>query len=237
MAVTVSRVLVVAIFVVSGFLAVNATPHLAGARVPAKCSTLLARRDQLHAETERLRAETDLVEAELDSHCAARPNQTDDASVALAQSQWTAAAAGDNSQKTGQAQAELVHPVRRNADNVIMYSTQCWANGSAFADGSCNCLDEKRPELGSRRTIRVVVGSWYASVRQLYAVLCMLYSMLVPCGALLNGLRQFLGHSNPDSSSLTVACSRCPLLLRRSRLAPHSLSPALRSGAVHCALY
>jgi hypothetical protein len=44
----------------------------------------------------------------------------------------------------------------------LMYAVSCWEAGSAFADRACNCLGEPpHPKLGSRQTIKVVVGSWY----------------------------------------------------------------------------
>jgi len=50
---------------------------------------------------------------------------------------------------------------RRRGGGHLEYAVHCWAPGSAFADPACNCLGEAaHPQLGSRPTIRVVVGSW-----------------------------------------------------------------------------
>jgi hypothetical protein len=55
-------------------------------------------------------------------------------------------------------------PARRSADPRVSYAVHCWAAGSAFADPACNCLGHPaHPKLGLRRTIRIVVASWYAT--------------------------------------------------------------------------
>jgi hypothetical protein len=52
---------------------------------------------------------------------------------------------------------------RRRGDEHA-FSAHCWAPGSAFADPSCNCLGESaHPNLGSRPTIKVCIGSWYVN--------------------------------------------------------------------------
>ena len=63
------------------------------------------------------------------------------------------------------ANAQHAPAARRRVDNRLSYAVHCWAPRSALADPSCNCLGEAaHPKLGSRRTIRVIVGSWYTSV-------------------------------------------------------------------------
>jgi hypothetical protein len=45
----------------------------------------------------------------------------------------------------------------------FLYDEQCWDNGSAFTDPSCNCLNEtKHQEFDSRPTIRIILASWCA---------------------------------------------------------------------------
>ena len=54
---------------------------------------------------------------------------------------------------------------RRGGDSYREYAAHCWAPSSAFADPSCNCLGQAvHPKLGSRRTINVIVGGWYAHI-------------------------------------------------------------------------
>ena len=61
--------------------------------------------------------------------------------------------------------AQLALAARRRADDHLLYAVDCWMPRSTFTDASCNCLAEAaHPELGSRRTVKVVIGSWYASV-------------------------------------------------------------------------
>jgi hypothetical protein len=51
---------------------------------------------------------------------------------------------------------------RRAEDANHQYAVQCWGTRSAFTDRTCNCLGEAaHPKLGSRPTIKIVVGSWY----------------------------------------------------------------------------
>ncbi len=49
------------------------------------------------------------------------------------------------------------------ADDKAVYGVECWEAGSVFADPACSCLGgPAHPKLGSRPTVRVIVGSWYA---------------------------------------------------------------------------
>jgi hypothetical protein len=51
---------------------------------------------------------------------------------------------------------------RRAEDANHQYAVQCWAARSTFNDRACNCLGgAAQPQLGSRPTIKIVVGSWY----------------------------------------------------------------------------
>ena len=51
---------------------------------------------------------------------------------------------------------------RRAGDANHQYAVQCWGTRSAFTDRACNCLSgAAQPKLGSRPTIKIVVGSWY----------------------------------------------------------------------------
>ena len=50
----------------------------------------------------------------------------------------------------------------------MAYAVHCWSPNSTFTDPSCNCLGEAaHPKLGSRPTIRIIVGSWYGPPSQL----------------------------------------------------------------------
>ena len=61
--------------------------------------------------------------------------------------------------------AEQSPSARRGGDSYREYAAHCWAPSSAFADPSCNCLGQAvHPKLGSRRTINVIAGGWYAHV-------------------------------------------------------------------------
>jgi hypothetical protein len=157
--VAVPRVLLVAISVVA-----NATPQLAGAHISPRCIDLTERLDRLHVEIERLHAETALVEAELGALCAPRTRQTEVQVApvpALPRQSTTAGSHAADTQRTAQSNAE--HPARRSGNNRLAYSVQCW-NHSAHADPACNCTgNATHPEFGSRRAIKIVVGSWYAS--------------------------------------------------------------------------
>ena len=51
---------------------------------------------------------------------------------------------------------------RRAEDANHQYAVQCWGTRSAFTDRACNCLGgAAQPKLGSRPTIKIVIGSWY----------------------------------------------------------------------------
>ena len=53
-------------------------------------------------------------------------------------------------------------PARRRGNGAEAYAVHCWAPNSSFTDPSCNCIGEgAHPKLGYRRTIRIIVGSWY----------------------------------------------------------------------------
>jgi hypothetical protein len=53
-------------------------------------------------------------------------------------------------------------PARRRVDDGLSYAAHCWAPGSAFSDPKCNCLGEDaHPKLGSRPTVKIVIGGWY----------------------------------------------------------------------------
>jgi hypothetical protein len=107
----------------------------------AACSELSAR---LHAEIERL-------------HCHERTNPTDLGGPLLL--------ALPNQSSYGTAdEAVGAAPARRGGKEAEAYAVHCWAPNSTFTDPSCNCLGEAaRSKLGSRRTIRIIIGSWYGS--------------------------------------------------------------------------
>jgi hypothetical protein len=156
-------VLLVAVSVFSLSVAAKATTA-AGASVAA-CSELSERRSRLHAEIARLHAESALVEAELVLLCTERSNQTDVGAPPLLAVQ-SQSPGGTTDQATGMQQiapqtAQRV-PARRSGKDEIAYAAHCWAPNSTFTDPSCNCLGEAvHAKLGSRPTIRVVIGSWY----------------------------------------------------------------------------
>ena len=157
-------VLLVAVSVFSLFVAAKAT-RAAGASVAA-CSELSERRGRLHAEIARLHSETALVEAELGLLCTDRSNQTDGGLPPLL-AVPSHSPGGTTHQATGMQQiapqtARRAAPARRRGKDEISYAVHCWAPNSTFTDPSCNCLGEAAPpKLGSRRTIRIIVGSWY----------------------------------------------------------------------------
>jgi hypothetical protein len=158
------RVLLVAISVFSLSVVAKSIPEPAGASVAA-CSELAERRDRLHAEIARLHAETALVEAELVLLCTKRSNQTDVGLPPLlavpSQSPDGTADQTTGMQQTAPQTAQRV-PARRSGKDEIAYAAHCWAQNSTFTDPSCNCLNEAvHAKLGSRPTIRVVIGSWY----------------------------------------------------------------------------
>jgi hypothetical protein len=102
------------------------------------CSELSERRDRLHAEIERLR-------------CYERTNQTDVGAPPLL-ALPSRSSSGTVDEAVGAA------PARRRGKE----AEHCWAPNSSFTDPSCNCLGEgPHPSFGHRRTIRIIVGSWY----------------------------------------------------------------------------
>ena len=179
----VSSVLSFAIFVTA-----KATSEPGGANVAGHCSELSARRDRLHAEITRRHAEITrrhaeaaIVEAELGRLCAplatkhtvvgfpplsALPNQSTGAPAdEVASTQQLVLQSV--SPKPNRLKAELAPPARRSEEthsaHQRVYAVQCWAAMSAFTDPSCNCLGGAAPlKLGSRPTIKIVVGSWCA---------------------------------------------------------------------------
>lgn len=170
----VSTVLSFAVFVTA-----QATSELGGANAAGHCSELSKRRDRLHTEITRLHAEAVIVEAELGALCA--PLATKQTVVGLRPlsalpSQSTGAptdevasthqlALQSVSPKPTRLKAEHPPPVRRTEEthsaHQRAYAVHCWAAMSAFTDPSCNCLGGTAPlKLGSRPTIKIVVGSW-----------------------------------------------------------------------------
>ena len=169
--------------VLLGFLFVAHFPIFAARTSPAlaaseHCSELSQKRDLLHTEIERLRAETAMVEAQLGTFCPNQTNQTVDVPQLLVQpSPSTGVRSVDvvgtqhivppprvPTNRVGTAtNAEQPPPERRAKAVYLKYAVRCWEPSSAFADPSCNCLEEApHPNLGSRPTIKVVVGNWYA---------------------------------------------------------------------------
>ena len=122
---------------------------------------------KLQAKIDRLYLEIALVKAELGSHCRAR-NESEARIISEGVGQLTKPEFVDVpiQQSTQPVLAGVKHakPTRRRRGDAERYAVHCWAAGSAFADPSCNCLGEPpHPLLGSRRTTRIVVGSWHAS--------------------------------------------------------------------------
>ena len=164
----------------------KATSELGGANVAGHCSELSARRDRLHgeitqwhAEITQRHAEAAIVEAELGALCAPlATNQTVAGFRPLSAlpSESTGAIADEVastqqlvlqsvSPKPKRLKAERAPPARRTEEthsaHQRVYAVQCWAAMSAFTDPSCNCLGGAAPlKLGSRPTIKIVVGSW-----------------------------------------------------------------------------
>ena len=131
----------------------------------ALCSELSERRDRLHAEIARLHAETAVVEAELALLCTERSNQTDVGQPPLL-TLPSHSSAGTADQAIALHQiaqsAQRAAPARRVGKDEIAYSVHCWAPNSTFTDPACNCLGEPaHPKLGSRRTIKILLPSWY----------------------------------------------------------------------------
>jgi hypothetical protein len=154
-------------------VAAKAAREPAGAGVAA-CSELSERRDRLHAEIARLHAETALVEAELVLLCTERSNQTDVGAPPLltvpSESPGETADQATGMQQIAHQTAQRADPTqragspRRRGEDEIAYAVHCWAPNSTFTDPSCNCLGEAaqpHPKLGSRPTIRIIIGSWY----------------------------------------------------------------------------
>jgi hypothetical protein len=164
-------VVLVAVSVFSLSVAAKANPEPADAGVAA-CPELSERRDRLHAEIARLHAETALVEAELFLRCTERSNQTDVGLPPLL-ALPSHSSGGTADQATGMQQiapqtAQLAAPARRRGKDEMAYAVHCWSPNSTFTDPSCNCLGEAaHPKLGSRPTIRIIVGSWYSPPSQL----------------------------------------------------------------------
>jgi hypothetical protein len=123
--------------------------------------------NELHAKLERLHSEITSVRAELASHCSL---QSHGVAGGFSMPPLPSPPSHSNISAAGEAGGEqtIAHddtirrPARRSGDRSgDQYSTQCWAPGSAFVDPSCNCLGQPaHPMLGSRRTVKVVVGSW-----------------------------------------------------------------------------
>ena len=163
-----------------GFLFVAHFPIFAARTSPALaaseyCSELSQRRDLLHTEIERLRAEAAMVVAQLGTFCPNQTNQNVGVPPLLVQpSQSTRSVDVGGTQhilppprvptnRVGTAtDAEQPPPERRTKAVDLTYAVRCWEPSSAFADPSCNCLEEApHPNIGSRQTIKVVVGNWY----------------------------------------------------------------------------
>ncbi len=129
---------------------------------------------KLQAQLDRLRLEIAAVKAELGSRCSLR-NESEGSDGVLEPTKIPreptptqplaaihATPAMQQTTRPVPADAEHVRPARRSGDEQ-QYAVHCWTAGSAFADSSCNCLGEPaHPKLGSRRTIRIIVGSWHA---------------------------------------------------------------------------
>jgi hypothetical protein len=162
-------VLLVAASIFPVSVAAKADPKPAGGSV-AVCSELCERRDRLRAEIARLHAETALVEAELVLLCTERSNQTDVGLAPLLAVPRSQSPGGTADQATAVHQiapqtaqlARALWPARRSGKDEIAYAVHCWAPNSTFTDPSCNCLREAaHPKLGSRRTIKILLPSWY----------------------------------------------------------------------------
>ena len=157
---------VLGVLLVAVSVAAKANPQPAGASV-AVCSELSERREWLHAEIARLHAETALVEAELFLLCTERSNQSDvGLPPLLAEPSHSPGGTADETtgmqQIAPQTALRVPAPARGSGKDEIAYAVHCWAPNSTFTDPSCNCLREAaHPKLGSRPTIRIIVGSWY----------------------------------------------------------------------------
>ncbi len=163
-----TRLSVCAVFgvlLVAVSVAAKAAREPAGAGVAA-CSELSERRERLHADIARLHAESALVEAELVLLCTERSNQTDVGAppllVVQSQSPGGTADQATGVQQIAHQTARRAGPARGSGKDEIAYAVRCWAPNSTFTDPSCNCLGEAaHPELGSRPTIKIIIGSWY----------------------------------------------------------------------------
>ena len=145
--------------------------NAAKAQTGSRCSELAVTLDQL-------RLEIASVEAELWSLCnpqsnearrlgAHEPNRT---ALMIQPTQSIEATGYNASNAVNQpGRANGAHPEsggRRRAGKGgvhATYAVECWAAGSAFLhDARCNCLGEPaHPKLGSRRTIKILLPSWY----------------------------------------------------------------------------
>jgi hypothetical protein len=107
-----------------------------------------------------------LVEAELVQLCTERSDRTDVgvpplSAVPRSQSPGGTADPATDMQQIAPQIAQRV-PARRRGKDEMVYAAHCWAPNSTFTDPSCNCLGEPaHPKLGSRRTIKIIVPSWY----------------------------------------------------------------------------
>jgi hypothetical protein len=145
--------------------------NTAAAQDGARCSELAVTLD-------RLRVKIASVEAELGSLCTPRSNETrrlgapePTRTALVTQPTQLIEAAGYNSSdavnqpvRGDGAYAESGGRRRAGKGGVhATYAVECWAAGSAFFNGSrCNCLGEPaHPKLGSRRTIKILIPSWY----------------------------------------------------------------------------
>jgi hypothetical protein len=117
------------------------------------------------------------VEAELRTLCTPRSNETRRLSAPeptrtalVIQPTHLIRATGYNAsaaQQPRRANGTRAESGRRRAGQgdvlATTYAVDCWAAVSAFSNGSkCNCLGKPaHPKLGSRRTIRILLASWY----------------------------------------------------------------------------
>jgi hypothetical protein len=151
-------VVVIALFLANAAVAQDAD----GSRCPELAVTL-----------NQLRLKIASVEAELGSLCIPRSNETRQlgapeptrTALVTQPTQLIEAAGYNSSDAVSQPDrgdgAHAESGRRRRAGTT--YAVECWAAGSAFSNGSrCNCLGEPaHPKLGSRRTIKILLASWY----------------------------------------------------------------------------
>ena len=144
--------------------------NAAAAQDGSRCSELAVTLDQL-------RVKIASVEAELGSLCTPRSNETrrqgapEPTRTALviqptqliAATGYNASAVQQQPRRADGAHAESGRRRAGQTDVHATYGVECWAAGSAFSNGSrCNCLGKPaHPELGSRRTIKILLASWY----------------------------------------------------------------------------